>query len=197
MTIGKDTVYEAWRNLENGMAAYAIGDEGMGIVSSRTAERLKSALEGFKAQKAVADIARSTKLSDKRILRLRTWWEELVETEEGSNGLNHDWLLQERHKLHLRDLEKAYMSFKDYMEKVEGGIPDDLLNRWEPVHMDLIYSKDLLTHLAGTELGEAIEQAIKDGPREVRRVAASAAVNLIREDLAIHLIPGKCDHCPL
>ncbi len=62
--------------------------------------------------------------------------------------------------------------------------------------MDLIYSEDLLAHLDGTELGETIKQAIKEGPREVRRVAASAAVNLIRQGLAFHLIPGKCDHCP-
>jgi hypothetical protein len=98
--------------------------------------------------------------------------------------------------LHHDNLERASMSFKDYLEQVYGGIPRNLLSKWEPQHMDLIYTTALRSHLAGTELGEAIEQGITEGPRHRRRTAAALAVSNLRQGIAHHLFPGRCAYCP-
>jgi len=106
-----------------------------------------------------------------------------------------DDLIKEGRRRHHLDLERALNYMKVYLEPVAGGIPDNLLEPWDPQEMDLIYNNDLLSHFEGTELPENFKQVTIEGPREPRRRAAQVAIEILREVLASRRFSGHCQHC--
>ena len=190
----KAIAWEVWKLLGDGHTLYAI--EQQGVAPRRTGQRLKTAGEGFKSQTDIAEIAKATGWSEKRVVQYQGWWKELADDLnqiEGNRG--DDDLIKEGRRKHLKDLDRALNYMKVYLESVAGGIPDDLLQPWDPPEMDSIFVDNLLSHFEGTELPENFEQATIEGPREPRRKAAQAAIDILREVLAGRRFSGQCRHC--
>ena len=190
----KALAWEVWKLLEDGHTLYAI--EQQGVVPRRTGQRLKTAGEGFKSQTDIAEIAKATGWSEKRVVQCQGWWKELADDlNQVEDNRGDDDLIREGRRRHQQDLERALNYMKVYLEPVAGGIPDDLLQPWDPPEMDLIFVDNLLSHFEGTELPENFEQATIEGPREPRRKAAQVAIDILREVLAGRRFSGQCRHC--
>ena len=190
----KVTAWRVWQLLDDGLSLYKI-DQQEGI-PRRSGQRVKTVRDRTIIGEDIAEIANATRWSEKRVRQHQIWWEELAEQQRGVDARAENDLIQERRKLHLGDLDRASRYVKDYLEQVAGRIPDNLLPKWEPQHMDLRYTNALFSHLAGTELGQAIESGIAEGPRGPRRTAAVVAGESLRDVLPLHLFPGRCEYCP-
>ena len=190
----KELAWKVWRLLKEGRTLYVIEQrEG---VPRRTGQRLKTAGEGFESQTDIAEIAKTTGWSEKRVVQYQGWWKELADglnQIQGNQG--DDDLIREGRRKHLKDLDRALNYMKVYLEPVAGGIPDDLLQPWDPPEMDSIFVDNLLSHFEGTELPENFEQATIEGPREPRRKAAQVAIDILRAVLAGRRFGGQCRHC--
>ena len=190
----KALAWEVWKLLEDGHTLYSI--EQQGVAPRRTGQRLKTAGERFESQTDIAEIAKATGWSEKRVVQYQGWWKELADDLnqiEGNRG--GDDLIREGRRKHLKDLDRALNYMKVYLEPVAGGIPDDLLQPWDPPEMDSIFVDNLLSHFEGTELPESFRQATIEGPREPRRKAAQVAIDILREVLAGRRFSGQCRHC--
>ena len=192
--MNKALAWKVWKLLEDGHTLYAI--EQQGVAPRRTGQRLKTAGEGFKSQTDIAEIAKATGWSEKRVVQYQGWWKELADglnQIQGNQG--DDDLIREGRRKHLKDLDRALNYMKVYLEPVAGGIPDDLLQPWDPPEMDSIFVDNLLSHFEGTELPESFGQATIEGPREPRREAALVAVAVLRDLLASRRFSGHCRYC--
>ena len=96
---------------------------------------------------------------------------------------------------HDEDLWQAMFLAKGYLEQVAGETPSPWLQPWDPPPMDAKRLKDLFSHLADPDLDQAFQQATSDVPSVGRTDAGRVALELLREVLATHHIPGSCDHC--
>ena len=180
-----------WVALEAGESVYALGDEGSGLTSKRTAQRLKTAKDGFEGQSPVADIAKTTGWSEKRVQQVRGWWQQSQAVQGGSP------LLIDIAKEHHADLQEALRLLKDYLEPIAGEVPLLWLPPCEPTPMGKIHVDDLQSHLEDKDLIDAIDLATTEGPPEPRKTAAVEALRRLREVLAGRLIGGHCRHCPV
>ena len=153
-------------------------------------------MEGFESQTDIHEIAEDVGLSEKTVGKCQGWWNEFADDlNQVEVNRGDDDLTKEGQRRHYLDLERALNYMKVYLEPVAGGIPDDLLQPWDPPEMDFIFVDNLLSHFEGTELPENFEQATIEGPREPRREAAQVAIDILREVLATRLLGGNCRHC--
>jgi len=192
--VDKALALRVWNLLKDGHTLYVI--EQKEEVPRRTGQRLKTAAEGFESHTNIVEIAKATGWSEKRVVQYQGWWKELADDlNQGTDYQEDDDLIREGRRRHHLDLERALNYMKVYLEPVAGGIPDNLLELWDPQEMDLIFVENLLSHLGDTHLPDAIRQATVEGPRAPRREAAQVAIDLLRDLLASRRFSGHCQHC--
>ena len=188
----KYRAWEVWEHLADGKSLYALENEGN--ISQRTGQRLKTVKDGFEAGSSLPDIAKSSGLSEKRVNQLRGWFEQ-YRTQRMAFQPNGDPLLIDSIRRHRGGLWRVMALIKEYLEQVAGEIPSLELQPWRLPPMDTKRLKDLFSHLAKPDLDRAFQQATSDVPSDGRTDAGRLALELLREVLTTHHIPGSCDHC--
>ena len=198
MTLEKDGVLRIWDLLDQNLTLDVI--EARTGIHRRSVQRYKTVLKGFERQRPVADIVRTTGLTERWVLQMHRWWEQSQgkgRQPSGSRGAAEDALYHTAVMNHDGDLWSVMGLLKEYLEQVAAGeIPSLWLQPWDPPPMDAKRLKDLFSHLADPELDRAFQQATSDGPSDRRTDAGRLALELLREVLARRQILGSCGDCP-
>ena len=89
MRVNEIVVKKVWMQIDAGKTPYKIGNVGKPkdklestfVISIRTVQRLKAALEGFRDNESDEDISKRTKWSIRLVKRLRRWYEKYTREE--------------------------------------------------------------------------------------------------------------------
>ena len=194
----RDEVFQIWGLLGQNLTLDVI--EARTGTNRRSVQRYKTVLKGFESQRPIADIVRTTGLTERWVLQMHRWWEQSQgkgRQPSGSRGSAEDALYLAAVMKHDGDLWWAMGLIKEHLEQVAGETPSPWLQPWDPPPMDAKRLKDLFSHLADPDLDQAFQQATSDGPSDRRTDAGRLALELLREVLARRQILGSCGDCPL